>query len=549
MAVLAGVASADVVQYTASPGSYPALPSALVREFGTASFPPNAETTLTYYDVPGTGSVTLTFRFHADTGSFFFNFGLYRYTAALANIDLSTTAGKMEYATQALAPDNAVLVFDDRVHNPGTNRTVTVNGGDVLGFFLIPDASLAQFQTNQSAFAVNGVGSATLGWPGQNRWPLFGVAEANPGDRDQLMSFRGTSVATGRSSSLFAWEDLTRATISGNGLPSDNNFNDLSFGVEGVAEVGASAVVILQRPPAANYVRPGSNVVFQVAAAGQPPLHYQWFLNQTNALADATNASYTIIGAGPEHEGHYSVLVSNALGSVVVSNILLTLLVPPMLVQPVPPLNLAVAAGEDVTIGVEVTGTLPISFRWRRGSSTLTNDYPAFRHTSFYTLRNVQPPTVSGQTNITVALTNVASLPDVVLATVASLIVLADGDGDRMPDQWETDHGTQPQVNDGSDDPDQDGLSNYQEYLACTHPTNANSFLRIEHISAADGAAISFVAAPNCTYTVQFKDGVQDVLWKKLADVVPRAVARLETLTDAAPGTNRIYRLVTPRQP
>jgi hypothetical protein len=230
-------AQADTVQYTTSPALYPSVTTGLVQEFGTASFPPLTETALSYYQVQGSGPVTLTFRFHFDTGGFLFNFGYYRWSPALDAIDTSTTAGKIAYATQALAPGNASLIFDDATDEPGAVRTVTLNGGDVIGFFLIPDESLATFQSNPASFAVDGTGSIRLGLPGANRWPLFGLAAANPDGADQLMSFSGTSAATGNPSSMFAWEDLTRATIAGNPYPSDNAFNDLIFGIEGVSAV------------------------------------------------------------------------------------------------------------------------------------------------------------------------------------------------------------------------------------------------------------------------------------------------------------------------
>jgi hypothetical protein len=227
-------ARGDFVQYTNSPASFPAVTAGLSGEFGTASFPPLAETTQAFYQVQGAGPVTLTFRFKADTGSFLFSFGYYLNSPALDAIDTSTTAGKIAYATQALAPGNATLIFDDRVDNPGAVRTVTANGGDILGFFLIPDETLARFQTSPGSFAVEGDGSATFGFPPPFRWPLFGLADANPQGRDQLLSFSGTSAVTGRPTNLFAWEDLTRATIPGNRQPSDNAFNDLIFAVEGV---------------------------------------------------------------------------------------------------------------------------------------------------------------------------------------------------------------------------------------------------------------------------------------------------------------------------
>lgn len=241
-------ATTDTVQYLSSPSSYGAVGNGLNLEFGTKAFPPLAETALEAYQVQGSGPVTLTFRMHADTGTFRFNFGYYKYLPALNSIDTSTTAGKQAYATTALAAGNAVLVFNDVIHDPGATTTKTVNGGDLLGFFLIPDDTLANFQTSPGSFAVTGVGSATFGIGGPKRWPFFGYAAANPGGKDQLMSFAGTSKATGKRSNMFAWEDISRAALPGD-FVGDNAFNDLIFAVEGVEAAATTPSAIPEIDP------------------------------------------------------------------------------------------------------------------------------------------------------------------------------------------------------------------------------------------------------------------------------------------------------------
>jgi hypothetical protein len=61
-------------------------------------------------------------------------------------------------------------------------------------------------------------------------------------------------------------------------------------------------------------------------------------------------------------------------------------------------------------------------------------------------------------------------------------------------------------------------------------------------------ATVRFGAVSNRTYTVQFADSLPAPFWTGLADVLALNSNRVESFVDPTWTTNRIYRVVTPRQ-
>jgi Peptidase family M23/Immunoglobulin domain/Immunoglobulin I-set domain len=76
--------------------------------------------------------------------------------------------------------------------------------------------------------------------------------------------------------------------------------------------------------PISQTVGQGANVTFTTVTKGSTPLSYQWKLNGAN-ISGATNSIYVDINAQPSDAGNYSVVVSNASGSVTSSNASLSL--------------------------------------------------------------------------------------------------------------------------------------------------------------------------------------------------------------------------------
>jgi len=80
--------------------------------------------------------------------------------------------------------------------------------------------------------------------------------------------------------------------------------------------------------PASRTNNPGTTATLSVTATGSAPLSYQWSLNGT-ILAGATDSSLTLANVQITDAGSYSIVVTNAFGSVTSSNALLTVNLPP----------------------------------------------------------------------------------------------------------------------------------------------------------------------------------------------------------------------------
>lgn len=73
----------------------------------------------------------------------------------------------------------------------------------------------------------------------------------------------------------------------------------------------------------------GDSMTFSVGAAGEAPLYYQWFKG-TEAVAGATNSVFTLTNLAVTATDSYSVVITNAFGSLTSPEVALTVIDPPV---------------------------------------------------------------------------------------------------------------------------------------------------------------------------------------------------------------------------
>lgn len=134
----------------------------------------------------------------------------------------------------------------------------------------------------------------------------------------------GTNLTDNGNFSGSATRTLTLNNVTANNAATYSvivsNFLGSAASTNAFLQVIASPPQIIGQPTNLT-IAPGAIANFNVAALGNMPLHYQWQLNGTNLtdagnISGSTTSNLTIINAIEAYNGTFSVIVSNALGSV-----------------------------------------------------------------------------------------------------------------------------------------------------------------------------------------------------------------------------------------
>jgi hypothetical protein len=123
---------------------------------------------------------------------------------------------------------------------------------------------------------------------------------------------------------------------------------------------------------------------------------------------------------------------------------------------------------------------------------------------------------------------------------VTNTIADYDSDMDGLPDWWERSTGE----TEAGEDPDHDGFTNYEEWIADTMPDDSHSYLQVWGLTHA--TEIIFNSSTGRTYEVQYCDGLTDsnAIWQVhpgLDAIAPTSTQTVQAVS--ASGTQCFYRV------
>jgi hypothetical protein len=185
----------------------------------------------------------------------------------------------------------------------------------------MPPASQTAYVGSTVSFSVTVFGSPALYYQWQENGTNLTDGGGLAGSVSRILTISNVTIASGGMYSVIVSNALGSATSAPAQLT--------------ILSSGPSIIT----PPAPKAVYPGATATFTVTAEGNEPLFYQWLkgpatLTNDGRISGATGAILSIGNVSPTDAGNYSVIVSNALGSVPSAAAMLTVEVQPQLQMP-----------------------------------------------------------------------------------------------------------------------------------------------------------------------------------------------------------------------
>ncbi len=210
-------------------------------------------------------------------------------------------------------------------------------------------------------------------------------------------SFNGIAIS-GATASAYTIPSTTAANAGSYSVSVSNSAGTILSNTATLTVISSTGAPSIVTQPSSTSVTQGSPVTFTVSASGSS-LTYQWFFNNV-AIAGATSANLTIPSVTSASTGSYTVIATNALGSVTSSTAVLTLRSNPGRLTNLSVLSMDGPNSQLLTIGF-VTGGAGTS-----GSQNLLIRGSGPALTAFNVTNPLPDPTLSVYSNSTIIASN-----------------------------------------------------------------------------------------------------------------------------------------------
>ncbi len=281
------------------------------------------------------GTAPLSFQWHRN------GVALTGANAPILRLDQVSSAQAGSYTLQVSNPAGSVTSPVQRL------TVVPADSGVIAPSIVTQPASATVNAGNAAAFAVAvaGTGPLTYQWR-RNGTTIGGATSA-------VYTIAAAATADAGAYSVV----VTNASGSATSSPATLSVN----------AAPAPVAPSITTQPSGQVVIPGATVTFAVAATGTGPLNFQWRRNGTD-LPGATAAVLTLTNVSGADAGNYSVVISNAAGTVTSANAPLILIGAPSITAQ--PQSVSVAQGQPATFAVVAVGDA-LRYQWQKNNAAI----------------------------------------------------------------------------------------------------------------------------------------------------------------------------------
>ncbi|MDD5139753.1 MAG: immunoglobulin domain-containing protein [Verrucomicrobiales bacterium] len=273
-------------------------------------------------------------------------------------------------SSQSSNPGHQYIVFKQNTRTTdfegfglGKNRytNMTNTAGDVF-YFNASSATAVSAEVNSTILIATNIWYHIAGVRGPNFIQLYVNGQLQGQVSVNFAQNYGTNSLYFGTSGQSYWDgklagQLDEVSLYDRALSSNEIFATYSAGSAGKCKLPP----LITSQPASRAVTVSNSVNFTVGVSGNLFTTYQWRFNGTN-IANANTNTYTLANVQPANAGNYTVIVSNAAGSVTSAPAVLTVNFPPVITNQ--PASLSIIVGNNATFTVGVTGDAPLSYQW-----------------------------------------------------------------------------------------------------------------------------------------------------------------------------------------